>query len=158
MTFGSGLAGSSAWSSSALPFLKLLMPWATSPISSEILPRPNRSTNSTSTIRMCDQLSPILDLPRADLARSIRRHYGSKGRPVASRVQNLRHSGARRNPGQEEFVLDTGLRRYDERIFTESIIDSQEDVRSFPRPRTRGRRRYRSPPPLRRLAAVRRFP
>src|SRR5215470_13212998 len=86
MTLGSGsFAGSS---SSAIPFLKLLMPWATSPISSEILPRPNRSTNSTSTIRICDQLNPISDLQRGAQAptpfcpaRPVSAHYGSKALP-----------------------------------------------------------------------------
>ena len=83
MTLGSGCGSAGFSSSSAMPFLKLLMPWATSPISSEILPRPNRSTNSTSTIRMCDQLNPISDLQARGSRPAVQfgRHYGSKARP-----------------------------------------------------------------------------
>src|SRR5262245_22587407 len=89
MTLGSGGVGASAGfsSSSAMPFLTLLMPCARSPISSEILPRPNRSTNSRSTIRICDQLNPIYGLQREGLSHASNSgHYGSKGAPVASRA------------------------------------------------------------------------
>src|SRR5690606_11011081 len=40
-------------SSSAIPFLKLLIPLPTSPMSSEIFPRPNRRITTTSSKRMC---------------------------------------------------------------------------------------------------------
>src|SRR5687768_7023867 len=39
--------------SSAMPFLKLLMPLATSPIKSEILPRPNKRTTTKMTRSQC---------------------------------------------------------------------------------------------------------
>src|SRR5262249_58430732 len=99
MILGSGGVGASAGfsSSSAMPFLKLLMPCATSPISSEILPRPNRSTNSTSTIRICDQRNPISDLQRGlqlqgvILARPNSGHYGSKALPPQAAAPPLAH-------------------------------------------------------------------
>src|SRR5262245_60159983 len=59
MTFGSGFASSSH--SSIRPFLKLLMPLATSPISPEILPVPNSSAKTDRAMRICGQLSPIDD-------------------------------------------------------------------------------------------------
>jgi hypothetical protein len=48
----------SAWtvSSSDMPFLKALMPCATSPISSEILPRPNSSSTTPITMIQCQIL------------------------------------------------------------------------------------------------------
>src|SRR5580692_8436946 len=47
----------SAVSSSAMPFLKALMPLATSPIISEILPRPPKTTSRTApTISQCQIL------------------------------------------------------------------------------------------------------
>ncbi|CCV07411.1 hypothetical protein MESS2_560014 [Mesorhizobium metallidurans STM 2683] len=56
---------SSAASSSAMPFLKLLMPLAMSPISSGILPRPNTSSTITSTIIQCQiENEPIANLSR----------------------------------------------------------------------------------------------
>src|SRR5690606_31156717 len=55
------LGASSAGSSSAMPFLKLLMPLAMSPISSGILPRPNTRSTTTSTISQCQiENEPIL--------------------------------------------------------------------------------------------------
>src|SRR6185436_15636201 len=69
MTFGSAVA----LSSSERPFLKLLMPLATSPIRSEILPRPNSRTTINITMAQCQiEKEPInhsLDsLWRASLA------------------------------------------------------------------------------------------
>src|SRR6185436_10704208 len=57
-----GSAGLSAGlSSSAMPFLNALMPPATSPIRSEILPRPNSSRTTTITTIQCQMISePIL--------------------------------------------------------------------------------------------------
>src|SRR3954466_5896039 len=57
-----GSAGLSAgFSSSCMPFFKALMPWATSPIRSEILPRPNNSRTTAITTIQCQMLSePIL--------------------------------------------------------------------------------------------------
>src|ERR1043165_2567331 len=58
-----GSAGFSAavLSSSCMPFLKALMPCATSPIRSEILPRPNNSRTTAITTIQCQMLSePIL--------------------------------------------------------------------------------------------------
>ncbi|CDX39926.1 conserved membrane hypothetical protein [Mesorhizobium sp. ORS 3359] len=55
----------SSASSSAMPFLKLLMPLAMSPISSGILPRPNTSSTMTSTIIQCQiENEPIANLSR----------------------------------------------------------------------------------------------
>src|SRR5690606_29507151 len=51
-------------SSSLMPFLKLLMPLATSPISSGILPRPNSTSTITRTISQCQTLKePITPTP-----------------------------------------------------------------------------------------------
>src|SRR3990170_3735484 len=56
---GSGF--SAVFSSSCTPFLKDLMPCATSPIRSEILPRPNNSRTTAITTIQCQMLSePIL--------------------------------------------------------------------------------------------------
>src|SRR5205085_10953807 len=57
-----GSAGlSAAVSSSFMPFLKALMPPATSPIRSEILPRPNSSRTTAITTLQCQMLiEPIL--------------------------------------------------------------------------------------------------
>ena len=57
-------ATSDAWSSisflpSSTPFLKAVMPLPTSPMREEILPRPKRSTRSSTTIRICQTLRPI---------------------------------------------------------------------------------------------------
>src|SRR5438132_12252644 len=58
------LAGSvlsAVFSSSCMPFLKALIPCATSPIRSEILPRPNSSRTTAITTIQCQMLSePIL--------------------------------------------------------------------------------------------------
>src|SRR5579864_4871153 len=52
---------STVFSSSCMPFLKALMPWATSPIRSEILPRPNSSRTTAITTIQCQMLNePIL--------------------------------------------------------------------------------------------------
>src|SRR5262249_40929452 len=67
---GSGLSTSVA--SSRIPFLKALMPWATSPIKSEILPRPNSRRTTAITTIQCQMLSePILQLLQSG-RRSIR--------------------------------------------------------------------------------------
>src|SRR3954453_23878508 len=56
---GSGF--SAVLSSSCMPFLKALMPCATSPMRSEILPRPNSSRTTAITTIQCQMLSePIL--------------------------------------------------------------------------------------------------
>src|ERR1700733_12330702 len=56
---GSGF--SAVFSSSCMPFLNALMPCATSPIRSEILPRPNNSRTTAITTIQCQMLSePIL--------------------------------------------------------------------------------------------------
>src|SRR6476646_7778696 len=61
MTSSSGFTLSS--DSSVRPFLKLLMPLATSPTTPEILPVPNSSKNTNEAIRMCAELSPIGESP-----------------------------------------------------------------------------------------------
>src|SRR5258707_7902321 len=65
-----------------MPFLNALMPWATSPINSEILPRPNsRSTTPITTIQ-CQRLMEPIGLTL--------RNDGPRGRGHASRFsQNL---------------------------------------------------------------------
>src|SRR5579883_1413415 len=64
---GSGF--SATLSSSCMPFLKALMPWATSPIRSEILPRPNSSRTTAITTIQCQMLSePILQPPKHEIA------------------------------------------------------------------------------------------
>src|ERR1700752_3701063 len=58
---GSTAGFSAGLSSSCKPFLKDLMPCATSPIRSEILPRPNNSRTTAITTIQCQMLSePIL--------------------------------------------------------------------------------------------------
>ena len=52
------VVASGASSSSAMPFLKALMPLAASPISSEILPRPNSSITTMPTMSQCQMLAP----------------------------------------------------------------------------------------------------
>src|SRR5215831_8736827 len=77
-TGSSGLL-SIAVSSSFMPFLKALMPCATSPIRSEILPRPNSSRTTAITTIQCQMLSePILQtlqhewpVSQPDLARKV---------------------------------------------------------------------------------------
>src|SRR4051794_34092164 len=60
---------SDAVSSSFMPFLKALMPWATSPIRSEILPRPNSSRTTAITTIQCQMLSePILQPSKREMA------------------------------------------------------------------------------------------
>src|SRR3954471_17078560 len=60
---GSGF--SAVLSSSCMPFLKALMPCATSPMRSEILPRPNNSRTTAITTIQCQMLSePILQPSR----------------------------------------------------------------------------------------------
>src|SRR6185295_2999748 len=62
---GSGL--SAVLSSSDMPFLNALMPWATSPIRSEILPRPNSSSTTAITTIQCQMLiEPIAKTLRTD--------------------------------------------------------------------------------------------
>src|SRR5215472_2839512 len=62
-----GSAALSAVSSSCMPFLKALIPCATSPIRSEILPRPNSRRTTAITTIQCQMLSdPILQPPKND--------------------------------------------------------------------------------------------
>src|SRR6187200_2821858 len=61
MVFTGSAGFSAVLSSSCMPFLKALMPCATSPIRSEILPRPNNSRTTAITTIQCQMLSePIL--------------------------------------------------------------------------------------------------
>ena len=53
-----GAAAAVGSSSSAMPFLKLLMPLATSPIMSEKRPLPNNSSTMTPTTSQCQMLKP----------------------------------------------------------------------------------------------------
>src|SRR5512138_1310417 len=76
-----GSAGFSA-SSSFMPFLKALMPLATSPIRSEILPRPNNSRTTAITTIQCQMLSePILQPSKHGPApaRNFQRKVGPRG-------------------------------------------------------------------------------
>src|SRR5246127_1066709 len=74
---------SSAVSSSFMPFLKALMPWATSPIRSEILPRPNSRRTTAITTIQCQMLSePILQLlqsGRQSIRPNLKRKVGLRG-------------------------------------------------------------------------------
>src|SRR3954447_23768537 len=64
---GSTAGFSAGLSSSCRPFLKDLMPCATSPIRSEILPRPNNSRTTAITTIQCQMLSePILQSSKRD--------------------------------------------------------------------------------------------
>lgn len=63
---------------STSPFLKLLRPCATSPISEEILPLPNNKTNTTTTTRTCDQLIPMGALLAVEI--SIEARVGCRSR------------------------------------------------------------------------------
>src|SRR5580658_9379041 len=55
---GASDLGASAVSSSVIPFLKALIPLATSPIRSEILPRPPKTSSSTApTTNQCQMLN-----------------------------------------------------------------------------------------------------
>src|SRR2546423_12987276 len=61
---GSGFAGSTfASASSDIPFLNALIPCAMSPISSEILPRPNNSRTTTTTTSQCQILNEPIGYP-----------------------------------------------------------------------------------------------
>src|SRR5262245_41136547 len=66
-----------------MPFLKALMPLAMSPISSEILPRPNTSSTTTSTMIQCQILKPPMNVPPA--RPQTRTHSGQQqeGGPLA---------------------------------------------------------------------------
>src|ERR1700689_4001359 len=79
-TGDSTLAGAAlAVSSSDIPFLKALMPCATSPISSEILPRPNSSSTTPMTMIQCQRLiEPIGITLRRDPGRGLATHLQTK--------------------------------------------------------------------------------
>ena len=63
---GTGVVPASGSSSSAMPFLKLLMPLATSPIRSEKRPLPNSRRTTTPTSSQCQRLKPpITRLPES---------------------------------------------------------------------------------------------
>ena len=53
------LGSTSSVTSEAMPFLKLLIPLATSPIKLDIFPLPKRRTTKTATIAICVKLIPI---------------------------------------------------------------------------------------------------
>jgi hypothetical protein len=72
------LVAAAGLSSSVMPFLNALMPFATSPIISEILPRPNSSTTISPTTIQCQMLAP----PMGFLLRQ-----NSRGATVSSNVR-----------------------------------------------------------------------
>src|SRR5215217_8908602 len=79
---GSAAGFSATLSSSCKPFLKDLMPCATSPIRSEILPRPNNSRTTAITTIQCQILSePILQPSKRDgqLPAKLCRKVGPRG-------------------------------------------------------------------------------
>src|SRR5271166_3388163 len=83
-----GSALSATLSSSCMPFLNALMPCATSPIRSEILPRPNSSRTTAITTIQCQMLSePILQSSR----------YQQAGKPARSSSE--RRLGGRQKQG-----------------------------------------------------------
>src|SRR6202011_1474124 len=80
---------SDAVSSSCMPFLKALMPWATSPIRSEILPRPNSSRTTAITTIQCQMLSePILQPSKREMA-DLPAVLSGEGRPAGCQKQGL---------------------------------------------------------------------
>src|SRR6202012_5511663 len=80
---------SDATSSSFMPFLNALMPWATSPIRSEILPRPNSSRTTAITTIQCQMLSePILQPPNGKWP-IFRPVLSPEGRPAGCQKQGL---------------------------------------------------------------------
>src|SRR5271168_1566857 len=83
------LGAVSAVSSSAMPFLNALMPLATSPIMSEILPRPPKTSRPTArTIIQCQMLSEPM---QSSVRRSIQAQIEPK--PAArSRYRDLEFS------------------------------------------------------------------
>src|SRR5579871_4331325 len=78
-----------------MPFLKALMPCATSPINSEILPRPNsRSTTPITTIQ-CQRLMEPIGLTL--------RNDGPRGRGLASFFSQKLGLTAGKNKDRNEF-------------------------------------------------------
>src|ERR1700751_1444864 len=92
---GSGF--SAVVSSSCMPFLKALMPCATSPIRSEILPRPNNSRTTANTKIQCQMLSePILQPSK-------------HGRHTARcEPERRRHGGQKQGPKRAQIAVDGG--------------------------------------------------
>src|SRR3954452_22314692 len=110
---GSGF--SAVLSSSCMPFLKALMPCATSPMRSEILPRPNSSRTTAITTIQCQMLSePILqpsnsELPDQTFASSGRRtaEADTYGRHAAKSCPETRRGGSQKQgPKLREIAVD----------------------------------------------------
>src|SRR6201987_191322 len=75
----SDFGAASAVSSSDMPFLKALMPLATSPIMSEILPRPPKTSSRTApTISQCQMLKEPMQSSVRSRARAHPRDANSK--------------------------------------------------------------------------------
>src|SRR5882724_10334219 len=86
---GSAAGFSAVLSSSCMPFLKALIPCATSPIRSEILPRPNNSRTTAITTIQCQMLSePILQPSKRD--GRLPAQALQEGRPGRCQKQGLR--------------------------------------------------------------------
>src|ERR1700751_1441436 len=81
----SDFGAASAVSSSVMPFLNALMPLATSPIMSEILPRPPKTSSSTApTTSQCQMLNEpmktsVRNGTRARGTYRFRQNLGAKG-------------------------------------------------------------------------------
>src|SRR3954462_5047821 len=88
MIFGSAVSVL-AVSSSAMPFLNALMPWATSPISSEILPRPNTNRTTAMTMIQCQILKPPIDLSSVGGRLKAGRRHALRGRNFQLLLRNL---------------------------------------------------------------------
>src|SRR3954465_6688536 len=95
---GSGV--SAVFSSSCMPFLKALMPCATSPIKSEILPRPNNSRTTAITTIQCQMLSEPILQPSKQLRPAMRPLFARERRRRRCQKQGLkpRHIGDRGDP------------------------------------------------------------
>src|SRR5262245_57958917 len=124
-TLGSG--ATFALSSSDMPFLKALMPCATSPISSEILPRPNSSSTTPMTMIQCQILRPPMAYSSASGPRAARNQVRLCGEP-------RRHARQKQGPAvrRAPAVGDVGIAGF------EATAKCSSGAASLPSP-TRGR-------------------
>src|SRR6266851_836048 len=124
---GSGF--SAVFSSSCMPFLKALMPCATSPIKSEILPRPNSSRTTAITTIQCQMLSePILQpskhewpasrpdlLPKVGAQALKNKDFGHVKRPRQLRLAATVNRHERSRNGREKSAPALALRLHPRR-------------------------------------------
>src|SRR6476646_7956838 len=120
-----------------MPFLKALMPCATSPMRSEILPRPNNSRTTAITTIQCQMLSePILQpskhaaltgpiSPERRLGRCQKQGLGLRQIRVTRLTLNSWRLVDRRSEPDADLALATavGLRRRSQRKFQISDLE-----------------------------------